>query len=703
MTPTSRRKLAVRLLLTAVALALTHGLIRLAPDRFEVWNARIGDQLQLLEADTGFEPFAVPPRVVHIDANFYYTRSVHAEVIRTLAAAGVQTQIIDSTFTGRVGAAEDLPLIEAVSGAPGVLLGISFGRFGHQLQLQPVKEALSAAESRLLARAAWDVQMHFSPANLIAATQPTVSAPEIAESAAGQGVLNLLPDADGVLRRIPLLVRYRGAVYPSISLLAVCRYLGISAGTVRVEPGCIVLPTPELSRESFPQSEVRIPIDRHGSLIVDFKRLRRPISHYSYIQLSEAAEDAAKLHSLREALAGKIAVVSETVDKRFRLPAVADTTMRSSGEIQVAIIENLLAGQWIRPLSPWMTLAVELVLLGILLVASLQDSSIRLAAVGTAMIGVYAAAAFFWFDQSRLLLPFVGPLLLTAVALALFLAAIGVEKAVRFNRSERARQVAESELEIGRRIQSGFFPTRLPEADGWELQSYFKPARQVAGDFYDAYTIGEDRKLGLVVADVCDKGVGAALFMALFRSLIRVLSGEAQSEIHLNRDRFDGDARKTLASVVDSLNRYIAVTHDREGMFATLFIGILDPQTGVFDYVNGGHEPPVILGTDGLKTLLPPTGPAVGADPDAVFTTARVEIEPGQVLIAYTDGVVDARNKEGKCFSRERLFSLLTASDRSVAGLIRGVHSALEAYVQEAEPYDDITMMVLRRAAPPSP
>lgn len=155
-------------------------------------------------------------------------------------------------------------------------------------------------------------------------------------------------------------------------------------------------------------------------------------------------------------------------------------------------------------------------------------------------------------------------------------------------------------------------------------------------------------------------------------------------------------------SEVYSLNRYIAVTHDREGMFATLFIGILDPQTGVFDYVNGGHEPPVIFGADGLKTLLPPTGPAVGVDPDAVFATARVEIEPGQVLIAYTDGIVDARNKDGERFSRERLLSLLSAPDRSVAGLIRGVHSALESFVQGAEPYDDITMMVLRRAAPPS-
>lgn len=686
-----KRKLTVRILLSAAALILCHTLLGLFPAHFEIWNARIIDQLYLLAANTGPDRSPPEPRVVHVDANFYYTRSVHAEVIRTLAAAGVATQLIDTVFAGRVADAEDLPLIEALSEAPGVLLGISFGMLGSPVHTE--KDILSSEESRLLSQAAWNAQVRLDPAVLIAAWQPTVSDAAIAGAADGQGVLNLLPDRDGILRKVPLMVRYRGAIYPSIALLAVCDYLGVSEEDILLETGFVVLRPSGSNNSALP--DIRIPVDRHGNLIVDFQVLRNPIRHYSYSLLSEAAQDDGALQRLRAELDGTIAVLSETVDKQYVLPSVANVTMRSSGEILVAVIENLLGKRWIQPLSPLPALAIEIGLLVILLAASLQASSLRFSGISVATAAVYLGLAFLLFDQGRLLLPFVGPLLLIVLVWLFFLATIGVEKAVLFTRTEKARQFAERELEIGRQIQSGFFPTRLPDVDHWELKSYFTAARHVSGDFYDAYTIGEDKKLGVVVADVCDKGVGAALFMALFRSLIRVLSGEAESEIHLNRGRFGGDSGGVVFNVLQSLNRYIAVTHDRDGMFATVFFGILEPATGELHYVNGGHEPAVVLGSDGIKATLAPTGPAVGLDPAAKFKTGRVRIEPGEMLVVYTDGIVDACNKDGAFFTRERLLSLLTASDRSAERLIEKIHTALAAFVHEEAQFDDITLVVL--------
>ncbi len=147
-----------------------------------------------------------------------------------------------------------------------------------------------------------------------------------------------------------------------------------------------------------------------------------------------------------------------------------------------------------------------------------------------------------------------------------------------------AKEVAERDLEMGREMQSGFFPQDLPGIPDWDIFAYFKAARQVSGDFYDVFPVGENGYYGIVVADVCDKGVGAALFMVLLRSLIRSCSEQYQGEIA---------AKDLVHHIVFHVNSYIVNTHGRSNMFATLFLGILDPGTNRLSYINGGHDAPV--------------------------------------------------------------------------------------------------------------
>ena len=194
------------------------------------------------------------------------------------------------------------------------------------------------------------------------------------------------------------------------------------------------------------------------------------------------------------------------------------------------------------------------------------------------------------------------------------------------------------ELDIGRRIQQGFLPTRLPVSGGWELTACFAPARQVAGDFYDAFPLPHGR-LAVLVADVCDKGVGAALFMALFRTLFRALSEQ----------RFAGappaePPAAALLDVMTATNDYIGRTHSDANMFATVFFAVLDLATGTIWYANGGHEAPVVLAADGqVRACLDATGPAVGLMPGLAFRVAEGRLDAGEQLLAFTDGVVDAR------------------------------------------------------------
>jgi serine phosphatase RsbU (regulator of sigma subunit) len=234
------------------------------------------------------------------------------------------------------------------------------------------------------------------------------------------------------------------------------------------------------------------------------------------------------------------------------------------------------------------------------------------------------------------------------------------------------------------------------------------PARQVAGDFYDLFELPGNR-IGLVIADVCDKGVGAALFMALFRSLIRIFSGQTilqGLECYLN-DTGNGsvptgpDSNITEHSAMNAVqltNSYIAKNHEDLAMFATLFFGVLDPKTGDLTYINGGHDPLYIIKpVGGIKHYLGPTGPAVGIQSDAHFEIRKTRLEPDEVLFGYTDGVTEARNTDDEFFNEKRLVQMITTDFESAAELLKRIAEAIKAHTGKADQFDDITMLAIRR------
>jgi phosphoserine phosphatase RsbU/P len=250
----------------------------------------------------------------------------------------------------------------------------------------------------------------------------------------------------------------------------------------------------------------------------------------------------------------------------------------------------------------------------------------------------------------------------------------------------------ERELEIGREIQASFLPEELPRVAGWEIAARFSPARQVAGDFYDAFPLPSGARFAVVVADVCDKGVGAALFMALFRSLIRAFAERAY-EVADN----GSDAARALSTIV-STNDYIARTHGSASMFATLFLGVLDPAGGTLSWINAGHEAPIVLADSGVVARLPPSGPALGMMPDMTFHARESRLEPGQTLLAFTDGVTEAKDASGRLYGEEKLLELSTPSAPTAAALLERIEQAVSVYSAGTERSDDITMLAVRRS-----
>jgi serine phosphatase RsbU (regulator of sigma subunit) len=245
----------------------------------------------------------------------------------------------------------------------------------------------------------------------------------------------------------------------------------------------------------------------------------------------------------------------------------------------------------------------------------------------------------------------------------------------------------ERDLSIAHDIQAGFLPEVLPKPPGWEFASRFRPARLVSGDFYDGFELVDRRRLGFVVADVCDKGIGAALFMALIRTLLRHTATGASA--------LSVGAAPLLRAVVGT-NRYLARNHLRQGYFATVFFGVLDPDTGGLLYINCGHHPPVLIRADGSRSLLPPTGPAIGMLPDSEYALGHTTLAPGDSLLVYTDGVVEARDAGERQFGMDRMLAAATPA-KSAEALLDAVDGALRDHVGDAEQSDDITMLALHR------
>jgi sigma-B regulation protein RsbU (phosphoserine phosphatase) len=696
-------KLQVRALLVIGALVISYACYALYEKTFETWNSRIIDRLFVLR--TNLKPTSSLPEntVIHVDANFYANRSQHAQVIRNLASMKVAALLVDYIFFERVGDEEDLPLIRAASEAGNVILGFKFESFGKRST--GTKTNVKLEEGNYLSSTKWQLNFVGNPNRFRVGERPQLTYPELSAAARGLGYLNFLPDKDGILRRVPLLIRYQDAFYPSFAFRAVCDYLGVSAQRIVVQPGkAIILKTGKAiilkngkQSQTAGSNDIIIPIDKSGNVIINYTGSWKQIRHYSYSEILQASKASEQMEKLKAELSGKIVILSETVEQPLEIRPIQTQHNLSTGTVHAIVIQNILAGSFLRELSRFEMLLIEIALLVVIFSLSIRFSSLALSLGTGAMAGFFIFLGAYSFISFNLIFQFIRPLLMASCALVFILIAKAIEKAIVLAETERARRIAERELEIGREIQSGFFPTALPTPDGWELVTYFQAARHVAGDFYDAFTLGEEKKIGIVIADVCDKGVGAALFMALFRSLIRVLSGSTSGDNHLDPNSYHPEPDKTLRNTIRSINNYISITHEDDGMFSTLFFGILDPEQGVLHYINAGHEPPLVISSGAIKASLSPTGPAVGLFPDVKFDVQSITLAPQDILLAFTDGVIDAQNKAGEAFTKLRLTKILKESLPSAKTVIEKISHQIQTHVFGQEQFDDITILALRR------
>lgn len=256
-------------------------------------------------------------------------------------------------------------------------------------------------------------------------------------------------------------------------------------------------------------------------------------------------------------------------------------------------------------------------------------------------------------------------------------AAAAVERAI-WQEREAVQERLRREMEIARTVQEGLLPKTFPILRGFDLGGANRPAREVGGDFFDFIPVG-DRHVGVVIADVADKGLGAAMFMVMCRSLLYACATRELSP----------------AAVLESLNSQI-LEFSRSDLFVTIFYGVLDISTRTFRYTNAGHNPPVFCRADGTDGIVTVPGIALGVVETLGLSEDTVQFEPGDRLVFYTDGITESINPQTQEFGLDRLRGVLRDSTGSDAETtVESILNAVDQFVASEPQFDDITLAAI--------
>jgi serine phosphatase RsbU (regulator of sigma subunit) len=274
------------------------------------------------------------------------------------------------------------------------------------------------------------------------------------------------------------------------------------------------------------------------------------------------------------------------------------------------------------------------------------------------------------------------------IVLTIIVAIVNALKGALEAEFETERRGVQRELELAVEVQSRLLPWEAPRYPGFDFGFFYKPARDVGGDYYDFIPFSATQ-MGLVAGDVSGKGLSSSLLMASLQGLVRT-----------NLAIREGDVGRSVSEISASFHKLTA-----DDRYATLFLALVDSANRTVDYVNAGHNPPLLFRQStqsqnfGLRTIktLNPGGPPVGVLPNSRYRSERILLHDGDVLVAYTDGVVEAQNLLHQEFGESRLCEVVRSSlSLSAADICKNLAEALEEFLGEAPQSDDVTLVVMK-------
>ena len=598
---------------------------------------------------------AIDERALDARGQWPWPRTLMAELLRAILAAGPAAVGVDLFFAepDRASPAGDAALAEAIEGEK-VVLGIAGLEYrDRRFPFPPSAAPVRIAAKRELALRRYDGQLQ--------------SRPEISRAAAGRGLLS--SDAKGVVRRVPLIARIGQVLVPSLSvemirvaidapLLGLTdrggEHLELGIGNVSVplqSDGSMYLYFGHEDGERFVSAEQIL----SGSVPADVLRDKLVLVGITGLGLLDY-----QVTPLGERIPG-VEVHAQLIEQMYDGNYLRRPTGATWLEAALLLAAGALLVLWVPTVRPWMSASLLAALLAVLVA-----------------LGLAAFRAGYLVDVAA---PAIGAAVLFAGLLASTLAEADQQR--RLLREAQARVAGE--LEAARRIQMGLLPAPR-ELFAYErrftLDAHLEPARTVGGDFYDCFMLDGER-LFFLVGDVSGKGLGASLFMALAKSLVK--------SIALRGD--GGDPAEVLRAANAEIGR-----DNPESLFVTVFAAVLDARTGRMRYCNAGHEPPVLCQPgEAPQRLADCAGPPLCVIADFPYASGELALAPDGWLCAVSDGVTEAMNPRGELYGAPRLLAALTASgSREPQAVLAAVREDVRRYAAGAEQSDDVTLVCVR-------
>jgi adenylate cyclase len=557
-------------------------------------------------------------------------------------------------------AAADLKTLEPMDEAFGRVIGTAPVVLGHAGVDQAPAEQPPLADAPITGRAS--TKLDSWPAELAAI-------PELDDVALTTGLLNVRPDADGVVRRTPLVVRVGQKLRPSFS--AEIARVALGADADKISPTKVQI------------GGQKVAIDPEGRMLLHFGKF--PDS-----KIISAEDLFDKVNRLKpDEFAGKPVLIGVSAEGTSDVAATPLKAEEFGPLVQAQAVDAILTGGWLQrpawaPVAEWSAAAL---LAFLALGNAFFGRGYRVLLAGVFM--AIPVASWFLFTRAGLLLDPARPALVGGGAVAGV--AIGLFALARIER-ERLRDAlvhervaaaeTQGELQAARAIQLGMVPprARLQKLDSRvDLDALLEPAKSVGGDFFDAMMIDQDR-LGFAIADVTGKGVPAALFMAMSKALTSAALSRMQADV---------------AGMAQAVNLEL-LKDNSEAMSVTMLMGILNLKSGAIELVCAGHEDPLRLDSDGNMERLKLDGGPPFSIAEFPFPLEKIQLQPGETLVLVTDGVTEAQNAAEELFGRDRILGGKDAWARSATAICDAVRDEVRNFEAGTEATDDLTVMAIR-------
>ncbi len=520
-------------------------------------------------------------------------------------------------------------------------------------------------EDRFLIQATKDAGRVYYP---YVAPFDTPLLPALKEVAKGTGFANVLTDSDGKRRRIPLFISYQGKRLSQLSLKAASDYLQIKPEEIKIFPQRFV----QLGRFA------RIPIDEEAATLINRAGgWKDTFKHYSYYDIlvtyAQEASPGKKLPAKLAQLKDKVCFVGLTATGTSDLHATALEPVYPMIGLHANLFNSIVTKSFLRRSPRLVNLAILYLLCLLTIFLTLKTRPVAGILFQLSLLSLFAGVGFLLFLLAGLWIDLFFPIF---TCLSVYLGT----NIFRYIKEVRSRELLEKELSIARNIQKSFLKELPQELQGLDVAFEMDTARHVGGDLYDFLQLDNGR-LGFCVGDVSGKGVPAALFMAQVISQFRHFASTCS----------------TAAETLTRLNQEIS-RQSKSGLFVTLAYLIYEPAKNEISFASAGHLPPLVFrNSQAIEKIDVSEGIPLGLMEEAEFTQKEVKLNKGEIVLLYTDGITEARDKKGREFGEERIIQAFKDKQGlSSQQAIQVLRDSLSAFVGRTPQHDDITLMALK-------